>query len=228
MTKTIAIVHYNTPELTTALVKSIRKHTAGCRIVIFDNSTLRPFPAMDGVEVIDNTMGQIINFGALLEKYPDRVKTCNNHASSKHIASVDWLFDYLPEGFLLMDSDVLVKEDISPLFNERMAWVGAVEYTPQYWFQAKRCYPFLLWINVPLCAAHGIRFWHEGMSYKLSHHGPPYYDTGGSFYEDVMAAGLRTKEVNIGRYIEHFGAGSYSDNKSFEDWLNKHKDLWRD
>ena len=226
MNRTVAIVHYNTPELTTALVKSIRKHTAGCRIVIFDNSTLRPFPAMDGVEVIDNTMGQIIDFGALIERYPDRVKTCNSHASSKHIASVDWFFDYLPEGFLLMDSDVLVKEDISPLFNERMAWVGTVDDSPEYWFQTPRLLPFLLWINVPMCREHGVRFWAEGRSYKLSHQGPPYHDTGASFWEDCKAANLPGREINIYRYIEHYGAGSYSFSNP-RAWLDEHRKYWQ-
>ena len=37
--KTVAIIHFNTPELTEALVKSIRKHGGEeYQVVIFDNS----------------------------------------------------------------------------------------------------------------------------------------------------------------------------------------------
>ena len=44
MKKQVAIVHYNTPELTEALVKSIRKHGGEeYQVVIFDNSDERPF-----------------------------------------------------------------------------------------------------------------------------------------------------------------------------------------
>ena len=42
--KTVAIVHYNTPELTRATILSIRKHGGmNYRIVVFDNSDQRPF-----------------------------------------------------------------------------------------------------------------------------------------------------------------------------------------
>lgn len=225
MNRNIAIVHYNTPELTTALVRSINKHTPGCRVVIFDNSTFRPFPATPGVEVIDNTMGQIIDFDAMLARYPDKVRTCNNHASSKHIASVDWLFDYLPDGFVLMDSDILLKRDISDLFNESVAWMGEIERFPEYWFQTPRLYPFLLWINVPMCREHGIRFWAEGRSYKLSHTGIPYHDTGASFWEDCKAARLPGETIKLDGYIVHFRGGSYG-TASPDKWLNEHRDLY--
>ena len=51
--KTIAIIHFNTPELTEALIKSIRKHGGEeYKVVIFDNSDERPFTKkMKGVKV---------------------------------------------------------------------------------------------------------------------------------------------------------------------------------
>ena len=69
--KTIAIINYNTPELTEAAIMSIRKHGGeDYRVVIFDNSNARPFTKkMRGVEVIDNTEGQVINFDKELEKF---------------------------------------------------------------------------------------------------------------------------------------------------------------
>ena len=74
MKKTVAIIHFNTPLLTECAIKSLRKHGGEMyRVVVFDNSDRAPFTAkMRGVEVIDNTQGQIIDFDAELEKYPER------------------------------------------------------------------------------------------------------------------------------------------------------------
>ena len=74
--KTVAIIHYNTPELTEAAILSLRKHGGeDYHVTVFDNSAeatdqktgekypARPFTAkMEGVTVIDNTRGQIIDF----------------------------------------------------------------------------------------------------------------------------------------------------------------------
>ena len=54
--RNVAIVHFNTPELTEAAILSLRKQT-GMRydVMVFDNSDRRPFTAkMDGVTIIDN------------------------------------------------------------------------------------------------------------------------------------------------------------------------------
>ena len=64
----VAIVHYNTPELTEAAIRSVWKHTPGCRITVFDNSDKREFRYKDDVAVIDNTRGQIIDFEMMLSK----------------------------------------------------------------------------------------------------------------------------------------------------------------
>lgn len=208
MRKDIGIVHFNTPELTVALVRSIQKRMDGCNVTILDNSDRRPFPKMEGVNVIDNTDGYEIDFKALLAKYPDQRPTDYYQASAKHIASVDHLFDVLKEGFVLMDSDVLVKRDFNAFYDRRYAWAGAVEY-PVEGYKAVRLAPYILWINVPMMRSEGIRFWHEGMAYKLSHNGKPFYDTGGSFYHDCLAKGLPGKELPVYEYIDHFGEGSF-------------------
>lgn len=226
MIKNVAIVHYNTPELTTATVASLWKHTPDAVVTVFDNSTKAPFPHIDGVRLMDNTKGQVIDFKELLGRYPDKIPTACDWGSEKHIASVDYLFDVFPDGFVLMDSDVLVKRDISVFFDTSFAWIGSVEYEPRFWFQAVRCYPFLLWINVPMCRANGIRFFHEGYVYKLSHLGaPPYYDTAGSLYKDCKDLGLPYREVDIGRYIEHLGGASCRPTQ-WREWLEQHKDLF--
>lgn len=226
VTRNVAIVHFNTPELTRAAIQSVQRHTPGCHFTVFDNSDCRPFKPMRGVRIIDNTKGQFINFDAMLARYPKRESTSYYQASAKHIASVDYLFDVIPEGFVLMDSDVLVKKDIAPFFDPMVAWSGSEEW-PKVWYQTVRLSPYLLWINVPLCKRHGIRFWHEGMVYKLSHNGAPFYDTGGSFFKDCKDAGLRGRELDIYEYIEHYGGASYTkDKQGPKVWLEAHKELW--
>ena len=208
MNRNVAIVHYNTPELTRAAILSLRKHTKGCKVTVFDNSDKRPFQPMPGVTVIDNTKGQVIDFDAMLDRYPNKVDTVNEQGSAKHIASVDYLFDVLSDGFVLMDSDVLVKCDIAPFFDGNAAWAGKIEHEPPFRFMQQRLFPFLLWINVPMLRKFGIRFWHEGMVYKLSHTGAPYYDTAGSLLKDCTDHYLPSKQIDIDDFIEHFGGGS--------------------
>lgn len=115
--KNVAIVHYNTPELTAATIRSLWKHTPDAVVTVFDNSDRHRFRAMDGVRILDNTTGRLVDFAAMLGRYPEKMPTACNWGSEKHIASVDYLFDILPDGFVLMDSDVLVKRDITPFFD---------------------------------------------------------------------------------------------------------------
>ena len=226
MIKNVAIVHYNTPELTEATVRSLWKNTPDAAVTIFDNSNKMPYRGTDGTAVIDNTQGQVISFKELLDRYPNKIPTACDWGSEKHIASVDYLFDVFPDGFVLMDSDVLVKRDISVFFDDAYAWVGAVEYEPRFWFQAVRCFPFLLWINVPMLRENGIRFFHEGYVYKLSHKGePPYYDTAGSLYKDCKDRGLPYREIDITDFIEHLGGASCRPTQ-WRAWLEQHKSLY--
>ncbi len=225
--KNIAIVHFNTPELTVATIKSVWKHTPGCKITIFDNSDKRPFPAINGVEIIDNTKGQVVDFNSLIGKYSERIPVkINNDGSARHIASVDCLFDILTDGFVLLDSDVLVRKDISPFFDSAYAWIGGMEDSRNK-YRAQRVEPYLLWINVPMCREHGIRFWHDGMVDKVSHNGPPWFDTGASFYFDCKEKELPYREEYIYEYIEHFAGGSYKQNlTTAKVWLEIFRGLY--
>lgn len=225
MRKDVVIVNYNTPELAEAAVRSVWKHTPDCRVTVFDNSDKREFEPMDGVTLVDNTRGQAVDFAAMLARYPNKIPTACNWGSEKHIASVDYMFDVLPDGFVLMDSDALLKRDIAELFDPSFAWIGSIEHKPRFWFQGVRAFPMLLWINVPMLREHGIRFFSEGMVYKMSHRGVPYYDTGGSLYMDCNRAKLPYKEININDYIEHLGGASCYPT-DWQRWLDQHKNLY--
>lgn len=224
----IAIVHFNTPELTRATIASIRKNNPECNITIFDNSDRLPFGEMDGVQVLDNTHGELIDLDGLLDQYPNKVPSVNNWGSARHIWSIDWLWDIFPNDFLLMDSDVLVKRSLSPFFKRfpaTIAWAGEIHWLPTNQ-TTTRLLPYCLWMNVRECKAHGIRFFAEDRADKLVP-GPPWHDTGASFWEDCEAAGLKGHQLPLNDYIEHLAMGSFKKTpEATREWLQKHKNLW--
>lgn len=227
MEKNICIVHFNTPELTRATIQSIWKNSPGCNITVFDNSTDKPFVPIDGVTVIDNTKGQIIDFEEFLSHYPNKTPTKNNWGSAKHCYTIQKLWDYFPDGFVLMDSDVLVKKDLSIFFDDAYAYAGEVYFnrnridkrTPRLW-------PFLCWINVRMCRDNGVEYFDGKRNWKLYRDGNKWYDTGASFLEDCVNKKLPGKKINISDYIVHFGRASVIRNGEWGEWLKQYSYLY--
>lgn len=227
MEKRVCIVHYNTPELITAAISSLLRCTPDCKVTVFDNSDERPFPQMEGVDVIDNTNGRHIDFIKFLAKYPTKMPTQNNWGSAKHAKTIDYLFGLFPDGFVLMDSDVLIKKDISVFFDDSVVFVGKKrDAMKDKNNRVPRLLPFLCWLNVPVCLEKCIRYFDDKRSWKLHRSLPNYwYDTGASFLEDCLKSGLPVKYIDIDNYMVHFYGGSYK-NKDWRLWLKEHKDLW--
>ena len=183
----ILTVHYNTPELMDAMIRSVRKFT-DCTIHVFDNSDIAPFRnTYENVDVIDNTQGQIIDFDRWLEQYPERRPRLSNYGSPKHCKTVNTCFDLFPNGFILMDSDVLVKKDITGLWDERYAWVGEPFLDTPKGVPVMRLLPFLCYINVPMCKEKGIKYFNWQWMWHLTATSPnKWYDTGAWFYRDCV------------------------------------------
>ena len=261
MKKTVAIVHYNTPELTYALILSIRKHGGeDYNVVVFDNSTdfidkdgelckARPFkpirkgtPAWGkgGVKIYNNRGGKYINFEKELAKYPEKddsigcAKGCW-YGSDKHMMTVQKLWELIPEGFMLMDSDILVKQSFDWMFMPDQCTCGYIGQCsgPR---RIDRLVPMLLWVNVPKCIEGGARFFdpdrawalHNGYSDKRN-----FWDTGAAFLDDIrrlkpQCHGKSIPRENILNTITHFGGGSWRQNGIREQaiWLEKNRDLW--
>ena len=231
---TVAVVHYNTPKLTRAAILSLWKHTPGCRVVVFDNSDRLPVGGCSEwdelrksplVTVVDNTEGQLISFGELLEQYPGRQafdRNMSNFGSAKHTASVDRLFDMLPDGFVLMDSDVLIRQDISPIVDRGAAASGMLRPNDG----VMRLLPLLCWLNVPVLRSHGIRYFNGEKMWALSDVYPNNrYDTGAWLLEEVRRCGLRLDEVDVKDYLIHLGHASWKGRRPMT-WVSEHRDLW--
>ena len=183
---------------------------------------------MNGVVVLDNTQGQLIDFDAFLARYPSKMHTRNNWGSAKHTKSVDYLFNVYPDGFVLMDSDVLVKRDISEFFDDSVLFVGKKRDAERDRDnRVPRLLPFLCGINVKMCVEQGVRYFDKKRNWKLRKTSPDYwYDTGASFLEDCLRTGLPVRYVDIDDYIIHFYGGSYK-NKDWRAWLDEYSGLWK-
>ena len=229
--KDVVICHFNTPELTEACIKSLFKHTPDVEVFVFDNSNRKKFTAkMQHVKVIDNTKGKYIDFQKFLQGYPRKVdETINDWASAKHCYTVDWLWDVLPNGFVLMDSDVMIKKDITPLFRRDRAYAGM-----QYVNRSKkleripRVLPFLCWLNVPMCKAAGIRYFDGNRMWKLRPEFPwKYYDTGAVLLHDVQSHSLPYENINVWEYVEHFASASFvKTEEQAKAWLEKMREYY--
>ena len=240
MKKTVAIIHYNTPELTMAAIGSLLKNGGGpFRVVVFDNSDERPFEGATNVTVYDNTEGQIIDFEKELEKYPERdrsigcAKGCE-FGSVKHMMTVQKLWELLPQGFVLMESDILIKKNIDEFFDEGYSVYGYCQKAqPHNPFNIGRMLPMLCWMNVPMLTREGARYFDPTRTYGLLPGGRAnrnnWYDTGAVLLEDILTKRPRLKGYHrdIREFVEHYGSGSWQNNDVNQQaaWLDAHKNL---
>jgi len=237
----VAIINYNTPELTEAAILSLRKHMSeDCQVTVFDNSDRRPFKKrMKGARRIDNTKGKVIDFGKFLAEFPDReprFARLSDFGSAKHMRTVQELFSIIPEGFVLMESDVLIRKDIAWMWEEQYAAVGTIQWRqPGNRLGIPRLLPWLCYLNVPLLTANGARYFDPSRSWALQKGEMTrgnWYDTGAALLEDIR----RTKPQLVCHcparvedcYI-HYGGGSWRDNdrEAQLSWLEKHEALWK-
>lgn len=258
--KTIAIINYNTPELTEACILSIRKQGCQWPVVVFDNSAditapagtngndpkedtiikARPFrQKMKGVKVIDNTKGQVIDFEQFLSLYPDRnpqlgVYKSSVWGSAKHIMTVQKLWELLPDGFILVESDTLVKRDITELWKEQYSFCGYVQRNQNgNRFKVPRILPMLCYMNVPKLTKEGARYFDPDRCWGLkadANQRGNWFDTGACLLDDVlrMRPRLVGLHVDIRLFIEHYGGGSWhqGDLQRQSAWLKQHEALW--
>lgn len=240
MEREVLIVHYNTPELTEAAIRSLRKHGGEeYHVTILDNSDERAFPVgkTDGhTTIIDNTRGQVIDFEKELAKYPERdreygcARGCE-FGSDKHMMSVQKCWELIGKPFLLMDSDILIQQNVDFMFQENQCAVGQVSYGSGL-VQRERLVPYLLYINVPLCVERGARFFDPDRSWALHHgnDGRNFWDTGACLFDDIRSHknGLCGLNIDIRPLMVHLGSGSWekNDEDKHQRWLNQYRHLW--
>ena len=234
----VAIIHYNTPELTHACIGSLIYNSGladRLRIVVFDNSDKKPFPAASGVTVIDNTHGEYIDFNKELEAYPERdrsigcAKGCE-FGSAKHMMTVQKLWEIIPQGFVLMESDIFIKKPITEFVRPEYSFVGyAQKAQPHNPFSIGRVLPMLCWMNVPMFVRQGARYFDTERTYGLLPGGRKnrnnWYDTGAVLLEDIIQKRphLKGLHLDIRPYIEHYGSASWmnNDEQAHNRWIEQ-------
>ena len=233
--KTVCIINYNTPELTTAAIMSLDKHTPGCKVVVFDNSdNHKPFYLYNGGHKLSNdefyynVRGSLIDFKGMLQNFPDREPSPDNdYASFKHCYTVHCLTKILRVPFILMDSDILITQDISPLWDESQVFVGQVKPHRSRFGIVERVLPQLCFINAPMMRENGVTYYNPQKMFALSHRSPDNaYDTGAWFLEDCRDHRLPYREIDINDYCIHLGHASWK-KKDAQAWLKQHEDLWK-
>lgn len=221
MKQTIAIIHFNTPELKEACILSIRKHGCDWPVVVFDNSAetlltdgdtapARPFKVkMQGVKVIDNTHGQVINFEKWLDSIPEKnakIGISGNYrwGSARHIYTVQKLWELIPDGFI----------DIRELWNPEYSFCGYRQlHQIGNLCDVPRILPMLCYMNVPLLMKEGARYYDPQRCWGLL---PDYgargnwFDTGSCLLDDIMQKRPRLKglHIDIRLFIVHYGGAS--------------------
>ena len=163
-----------------------------------------------------------------LEQYPNKRSSGNGHASAKHCKSVQWLFDHRRRHFVVMDSDILIKADISPLWDERYAWVGQESLHRSRYGNLMRVEPALCYINMPMVHEHGVSFLNPAKMYALTgDRKSDAYDTGCWFHEDCKAHGLPTLPVSLDDYAVHMAHGSWKRTaKMVQQFIEDNRALW--
>ena len=218
---TVLIINYKTPTLTEAAVRSVKKWTPGARVVVYDNSG--DYGGLTADAVVEND----IDFNELLSHYPNKIDALNDWGSVKHCYTIDRCFDLFPEGFILLDSDVIVKRDLSLLWEPEMVWVGEIIQTNYNYIP--RVSPHCCFINVPMCRRYGIRYFNDQWMWRLNTNPSDpeanNYDTGAYFLRET--ASLPHLEVKVDGYVTHYKGGSYTKGKtSPEQWLSENTDLY--
>lgn len=229
MSRHVAIVNFNTPELTLAAIKSVEKHTKGCTFHVFDNSNKRPVKVPSYVEYIDNTKGQIVNWQQWLNKFPDREEEpTNNYGSAKHTYTIQLLIDHIGEELVLLDSDVLVHTDISGLWDNQYAFAAELRTNRGFWgADVVRASPIVCYLNVPLMQERCITYFNPRKMWALVSDKPnSRYDTGAWLYEQCKNANLPFRTFELSEYALHLAHGSWW-NRPATEWLENHSKLWK-
>jgi len=234
------IVHYNTPELTTALCASVIKNDSDAKIYLLENSDKRKFEnVFENVTVLDNSTHELIKYEELYDEAAKYFTPWEKdvHFSKKtwgtlqHTKAVQWFIDTYSEEFILLDSDVLVKKPLFEIIDNSKCASCELYFNGS---KLVRVLPFLIYFNPKKLKEVGLNFFDITRinACKIEH------DTGGSFGIDLLKNKINYKPIKVADYIVHFGNGSFRGNNltanlpntepgTYKDFLMKYKNLWR-
>ena len=222
---TVAICNFNTTQMTTDCIKSIadKSKLTNIQFVILDNSYLEHKFTVDNslknlnIQVLDNTTGKYINFDNALKNFSKIPIKANNNGSFKHCFSIQFLLNICKSrDMLLFDSDTILKHAID-FINPAYITIADLEikyskdsrckngiYTSQ-----TRFIPFIQYFNCEKILQYKLKYFYANRIHGGSSISGNYYDTGASFYEDLINRNLPFKKISYTTYIDHLDHGSW-------------------
>ena len=118
---------------------------------------------------------------------------------------------------LLFDSDTVLHKDID-FIDDNIVTAADIQTRPidfrkkQY---VPRFVPFIQFFNVNLINKFNIKYF-DSRRIGENHYGDRIYDTGSSFYDDIISKKAKYKKINFKAYVDHLNAGSWAKNKSYQ------------
>lgn len=232
----VVSVFYNTKDLLCPLFRSFKRNSglSSSDFVVYDNSDdIRKKLCELGTEYKDIKLVSVnpaifVNEG--IQPY---------NGSAKHTKTIDMALSKLQESYdicVLLDSDVIITAPVVPYIEKML--LGNYTLCGFHHITVNRdlIHPCAMIINLNDIKTHNIRFYDKSRIIGI----PPTantYDTGMSFYEDVIKHNLRVLEIPYNAYYSHFGAGSRDYRKAgkvevgeiyrdLDAWLNKFKSYY--
>ena len=141
--------------------------------------------------------------------------------------------EIINDNFILLDSDVLLKKDISDLYDDNVIYTGEIITQPLS--NIKRVLPYVCFINTKKCKENNVHYFNDDYMHGLykTIKGDR-YDTGAGFF--IEAHNFQHKEIKSDEYIIHYKAGSWDNNAkklsnytqklSIDEWLELNKKYW--
>ena len=191
---TLITCSYNTPIITSNMLKSFTELHPECPVLVCENSTDKETQKL----LTKAQIPHFLNTGGL------------------HGPSVDELFDRVKTRYaLLVDTDVIFLKNHNSVFNQfceqNIAIMGEVIGDRGGKLLYTRIQPWHCFIDLQQIHENKIKFYDE---VRMRSRGERRYDIGSSFFEDVRAASLKVGSYNGQGYIyKHYEGMSWRVNR---------------
>lgn len=234
---TLITFNYNTPELVQVMLKSFFKQnsTFSGNIIIFDNSDISKFTSdmynYDKLYIIDNTNQHYVNY-SILDKYKKHSDKLSNYGSAKHSMCIDYVFRYhvKSEYMLIVDSDIIFKNSIYEMYNKVKKDSYIVGECGKYLNKDNtinldnidhtiRLFPVMFMVDTYIFTQNPTLKYFDPNRMVCLNDNFNYYDTGVSFYEDLIKENIYVSQIKINDYVNHLCGGSYYNKKAINTFI---------
>lgn len=118
---------------------------------------------------------------------------------------------------MLFDSDIYLKKAIDFIDDSCITVASVCRQMPKW---KDKLYPFIQYFNIKMIKDNNIHYFDKNRI--MYGYGPDCknYDTGTSFYDDIIRKKLKFKDIDYTEYIEHLGNASWR-NVNYMEFIDK-------